>query len=212
MHGKERCNFSLTNCTEENFKKMKEIFYLTINYNSIKQQIHSSGGSCSVDFNSYISKSISTYKSLKDKCKEDKEPYCKFVQYIKKNYDENELLRLQCTSTNSDSSFRGSRQDLTNLYSPDESGFQDSPAGALYNSNSRVAMSVIFPLFGIVFILFVLYKFTVFGSCFKVLLMKNKIIRSNMNEEETNAFFESTYEHEDTGNKYNIRHIGYHAS
>ncbi|SBT55261.1 PIR Superfamily Protein [Plasmodium ovale wallikeri] len=212
MHGKERCSFSLTNCTEENFKKMKEIFDLTINYNSIKQKIQSSGGSCSVDFNSYISKSITTYKSLKDKCKENTEPYCKFVQYIQKNYDENELLRLQCTSTNSDSSFRGTGQDLSNLYFPEESGFQDSSAGAIDNSNSRVAMSVIFPLIGIVFIFFFMYKFTTFGSYFKVILMKNKIIRSNINEEETNAFFERTYEHEDIGSNFNLHHIGYHTS
>ncbi|SBT56724.1 PIR Superfamily Protein [Plasmodium ovale wallikeri] len=177
---------------------------------SLSKKIHSSNGSCSFDFNSYISKSITIYKNLKDKCKENAEPYCKFVQYKKKNYDENELLRLKCTSTNSDSSFRGTGQDLTNFYSPEESWNQDSSAGALDNSNSRVAMSVIFPLFGIVFIFFVFSQHL--DHALKVLLMKNKIIRSNMNEGGNNAFFERTYKHEDIGNKYNLRHIGYHTS
>ncbi|SBT71944.1 PIR protein [Plasmodium ovale] len=200
---REKCKFLLESCSEENFKKMKEMFHLTINYNSIKHYVHSSGGTCSSDYNSYINKIVSTYKIVKDECPNNK-PYCKFVEYIKGNYDQFHLLNLQCTSTSVHSAFsaRGQALDIS----------EDSTADAAGNSSSRVAMGVLFPLLCILFIFFALYTLTPFGSWFKVFLVKNKIIRHNINGEETIQSFEHTYVPEDIDNKCSSSYISYHAT
>ncbi|SBS95076.1 PIR Superfamily Protein [Plasmodium ovale curtisi] len=204
LYGNDRCRFSLEKCTVENFKKVKEIFDLTINYNSIKQKINLSSGTCSVHYNSYINKIVNTYKSLMSNCEQATEPHCKFVQYIKSSYDENDILNLQCIITSGDSANRVTEQRLD-----DQPGYADNVTGT---SNSSVAMGICFSVLGIIFICFALYRFTPFGSLFKVFLIKNKIIGHNINEEETNQFFEHTHVPADIVNMYGSRHIGYNAA
>ncbi|SBT56507.1 PIR Superfamily Protein [Plasmodium ovale wallikeri] len=84
-----------------------------------------------------------------------------------------------------------------------------------YQQELKKSFKIVFPcimVLGIPFISYIMYKFTPFGSWINTFLIKNKIIRHNMNEEVADQYFQDTYEHADIENMFNSHNIGYHAT
>ncbi|SBT54977.1 PIR Superfamily Protein [Plasmodium ovale wallikeri] len=83
-----------------------------------------------------------------------------------------------------------------------------------YQQALKKSVKIVVPcimLLGIPFFLYILHKFTSFGSWFNTFLIKNKIIQHDMNKGTTENFFEYTHGNKESGSKYSLHHIGYHA-
>ncbi|SBT58143.1 PIR Superfamily Protein [Plasmodium ovale wallikeri] len=84
-----------------------------------------------------------------------------------------------------------------------------------YQQELKRSVKIIVPciiILGTPIFLYILHKFTSFGSRFNTFLIKNKIIQHNINEETTDQFFEYTHEAEGRDIKYHLHHIGYHTT
>ncbi|SBT59059.1 PIR Superfamily Protein [Plasmodium ovale wallikeri] len=84
-----------------------------------------------------------------------------------------------------------------------------------YQHALKKSVKIVVPcimILAISFFLYILNKFTSFGSWFNTLLIKNKIFRNNMNEEVIEQFFEHTYEIKDRDSNYRLHNIGYHVT
>ncbi|SBT57853.1 PIR Superfamily Protein [Plasmodium ovale wallikeri] len=84
-----------------------------------------------------------------------------------------------------------------------------------YQHELKKSFKIVFPcimVLGIPFISYIMYKFTPFRSWINTFLIKNKIIRHNLNEEDGDQYFQDTYEHSDIENMFNSHNIGYHAT
>ncbi|SBT56635.1 PIR Superfamily Protein [Plasmodium ovale wallikeri] len=84
-----------------------------------------------------------------------------------------------------------------------------------YQQALKKSFKIVFPcimVLGIPFISYIMYKFTPFRSWINTFLIKNKIIRHNLNEEDGDQYFQDTYEHSDIENMFNSHNIGYHAT
>ncbi|SBT55248.1 PIR Superfamily Protein [Plasmodium ovale wallikeri] len=84
-----------------------------------------------------------------------------------------------------------------------------------YQRKINKAFKIVVPCIMILcisFFLYILHKFTSFGSWLNAFLIKNKIIPHNMNEEVTDQLFNYIYENEDRDNTCSSHHIGYHST
>ncbi|SBT57440.1 PIR Superfamily Protein [Plasmodium ovale wallikeri] len=84
-----------------------------------------------------------------------------------------------------------------------------------YQEALKKSVKIVIPcimILGIPFFFYILHKFTPFGSWFNNFLIKNKIIRHNINEEVTDGIFEHTNETNGRNSTHSLCYIGYPAT
>ncbi|SBT72322.1 PIR protein [Plasmodium ovale] len=185
------------------FPTLKKVYDYVQNYGTINNKLSTHGFKCTQEFNQYIETGYAAYDTFRKGCISNGES-CKFFNLIFDTVEKKQLKGLKCREIKDASFFRvlneededeESRRSLTKLGGPLDASqghmstmasshlglsAHDSSA-ASYNSTSSISMGILLPLFGSLFIFFVLYKFTPLGSWIHARFIKKKI---GFNEQE----------------------------
>ncbi|SBT84385.1 PIR protein [Plasmodium ovale] len=225
-NSKEICKFHMFSIDKVNFGKMKVLFDLAVNYDSIKHKFSDTDFRCSKSFDSYINDSVQAYLDAKAECSSFNEKmYCKVYNILKGLDSKGELPKLKCPR------LKESESDLTMTDAKESRGAhltdqnslrrhfatysdEDSANEMLYNDNTETKthiMVVLFPLMGLLPIFYILYKFSPLGSSLMSLLQNKKNTWNNLNENESKILLENTLNSEDI--MFTPEHyLGYHPS
>ncbi|SBT30899.1 PIR Superfamily Protein [Plasmodium ovale wallikeri] len=230
------CKFDFYQIDNDKFKKMKKLYDYTLDYNFLEYYIKEYENKCNQQYYDYITESHKIYDEVNTDCmtEKDSKPYCVVLDHIHNVYDGNKLKSLTCTVTSPDQLKRlkekliqleelneeqgdttDARQKLPTSHLGTTHAISDLPQSAestKYHSSSGIAAAVVLPLLGIIIILFILYKFTPLRFSLYSRLLKVKIIRSIIGNDEKQELSENSYDPLD-GYTHNNRHqISYHAA
>ncbi|SBT55107.1 PIR Superfamily Protein [Plasmodium ovale wallikeri] len=215
---------------DPNYTKIKELYEYALNYESLKKYFDVGERSCSGKDREYIEKSLKLYEQVKHECELETESLlCNALKKVREEYKEDKLSKLSCNGTidleKIKSEVQQSLADRESLSQPQVTSFQtradevtvgDFSTTQLPNADGGVkfsgynkAMSISFPMLGILFTFFVLYKFTPVGSWLYNRLLKRKAIDLNIKEEENNELFENTFYPINEKTNSNLHHLGY---
>ncbi|SBT00479.1 PIR Superfamily Protein, partial [Plasmodium malariae] len=188
----KKCNLFNFPYLKEDFEKMKNLYDYATNYDTIKRHIEDSTYICTQNMYDYIIKNDELYMNEKNKCKTqtaEKKDYCSVFEYIKDAYINERLPRLYCKVK--------SLETIVKAQEPYISQEEELSSGNLEQKRSvpfaNIIVSVIFPLVGILFIFFILFKFTSFKSWLKTLLLKKKIIQYSEDEQYIEGYLNKSY-------------------
>ncbi|SBT57426.1 PIR Superfamily Protein [Plasmodium ovale wallikeri] len=206
----ENCDIELYKIKKDDFDNMKTLYYYARDYKTIKNKIKDSGNNCSEVYHTYIEKGKEAYRDINIMClRENPEDevtakICNEFNYIKGMNSDEDLSKLTCNKTEIIPIQEEEEEDPELV----QHGLGESVSDG---TSSSTAMGIIFPFLGITLILFMLYKFSPFGPWLRSYLIKKKLIRYNIDENET--FQELPHEHDyaNKNNENDMRIIGYHA-
>ncbi|SBT56110.1 PIR Superfamily Protein [Plasmodium ovale wallikeri] len=212
-----QCKFDIYNIKRDDFEKLKVVYDFYQDYQTIQHRITAQEKKCSSNLFKYIENSKEQYNHFDTTCSKSKEGdnlhICKEFEYIK-NVDRSiDISKVSCTESKElqkrieqhDGSSREGGMESSHMY-------QDSQVqhgASTHSISSQIAMAIIFPFFGIILILFILHKFTPFGSLLRGYLLKNKLIRFKMDGEGIDDLLDNTYDFEGTKLEKG-QHIRYH--
>ncbi|SBT74148.1 PIR protein [Plasmodium ovale] len=214
---------------DPNYTKIKELYEYALNYETLKKYFDVGKRSCSGKDREYIEKSLKLYEQVKHECEiETDSLLCNALKEVREKYKEDKLSKLSCNGTINLEQIKSEvRRSLAARESPsqpqvttfqtraDEVTLDDFSITQLPNTDGAVnfsgykAMSISFPVFGILFIFFVLYKFTPVRSWLYSRLLKRKAIDLNIKEEENNELLENTFYPINENTNSNLHHLGY---
>ncbi|SBS90694.1 PIR Superfamily Protein [Plasmodium ovale curtisi] len=203
---------------KEDFNKEKKLYDYATNFDTIYHKLKDNGSKCTREVDDYLEEYVKQYKEIKQEC--DKTPntknYCKLLKTIHETYD-NKLSSVKCENIE--------------IYTPEEGDFSEGGPGLgrearAYSrdggtaelemqqtsqfTGSHAFMTITFPIFGIILVLFILYKFTPFGPLVSSRFLKRKIIHDNIDEENLQELLTNAYELEDRNSNRSKNHISYH--
>ncbi|SBT52301.1 PIR Superfamily Protein [Plasmodium ovale wallikeri] len=219
-------NFNLKdNCTKyfisfigyPQYKKMKELYDYALNYKYLLLGTDKDKLKCTTEENAYIEDSIRLYQEVKQDCSTDKDEkgYCVVIDDIEKEFSMGELSTLKCHE------IKESLSDLSEETEPEmdfetKSARAEDPVpgiGGVGSPSTHASpdnvVTGIFPALGVPLILFILYKFTPFGTWFKDRLQRNQIIEYNIHEDSSHELSENGFLHSNDESESFINHIGY---
>ncbi|SBT58717.1 PIR Superfamily Protein [Plasmodium ovale wallikeri] len=231
----DTCSINQTLGVEDYFNKTKMLYDYALDYSTIKLKLQNPNSQCSQQYNDYIHKHSENYKTIKGECTNGSEKlYCKLLEKLKKKSDEEifPLLRpckLKLTTSSyedkeiqdeEDGQFHGRVESYGNYqaekYSRSESvmigqtSLDPLKEQTSTHSNS-LPMAIAFPFFGISFILFILYKFTPFGTWLNATFLKKKNIRHYLEEEDIDNLIEQTSNPPNISTQNDEHSVSYHA-
>ncbi|SBT00237.1 PIR Superfamily Protein [Plasmodium ovale curtisi] len=207
------------------FKELKTLYDYASNYPTIKHYLMNNGFKCIQDIKNYIDQSLNVYNRLNDHCKSNnQEERCKLFRRIDQKHNYNELSNLKCTEVVHNSI------DLEGVTLPDRvtvghlpqddrrslmlsKGDSDemSPVGIPDQGTSSITITVLFPLFGILLVSFILYKFTLVGPWIMGHIRKKKVIHPYLDELEEPESLSNTYEFLNINSDNSEHHISYNS-
>ncbi|SBT72900.1 PIR protein [Plasmodium ovale] len=222
------CNYDLFFIPEENFKNMKKLYDFMLDYSLIKFYTSTENDHCNVNYNSYVKDSFKIYEQVKSECNSTWNAYCNVLNDIKEMNDNKELEKLECINPKPATFTRPEQQEHGRQegYLGDVFSGRHNSRGTMHdiavpvlaptedrshNSPVSTVMLIAFPLFGLLTILFLAYKFTPFGPWLYRFLLKRKIFRHHT-DEESQEFLENAYENTDRNLHFSEHHIGYSSS
>ncbi|SBT55831.1 PIR Superfamily Protein [Plasmodium ovale wallikeri] len=230
--------YFLSYLNEDNkYNEMKRLYDYALNYKILKFDIDKNNYQCTEYDEKYINDSISLYNEINSECSPESELlHCVALREIREFYPNEELLQLKCKNGISSKPPHARQGQLSGRLQLTENRMDthrhpygvDGSFGILPQesvdqfsgtseykpiiSNPHVLMAFIFPLLGVVLILFILYKFTPLGSLLYSRLLRIKRIRSTIGNDENEELLENSYYSMDAYT-YNSEHqIGYHAA
>ncbi|SBT55106.1 PIR Superfamily Protein [Plasmodium ovale wallikeri] len=182
-----------------NYNKIKNLYEYALNYDTLVKYYDQRGSLCSMEYKKYIEESLKTYEEAKHKCSSDTESLlCIALKDVRAVYNKEELSNITCNGTISLEKIRREVKqslvpevahldtqesrvasiDVERLSTGQYDTYITTPEGESSVSSSYKATLIVFPLFGILFILFSSYKFTPFGSWLKKYILN---ITNNQN-------------------------------
>ncbi|SBS82018.1 PIR Superfamily Protein [Plasmodium ovale curtisi] len=213
-----------------NYIKIKKLYEYALNYKTLHQYFDVEKRSCSGKDREYIEESLKLYEQVKHECELETESLlCNALKEVREEYKEDKLSKLSCNGTINIEQIKSEVQKSLALREspsqPQVAAFQThvdevivgdfsrtqlpNTDGAVKVSGYHKAMSISFPMLGILFIFFVLYKFTPVGSWLYSGLLKRKSIALNIKEEENNELFENTFYPNNENTNSSLHHLGY---
>ncbi|SBT57861.1 PIR Superfamily Protein [Plasmodium ovale wallikeri] len=216
-HGPTVCD--IANLPHKNdLNKEKKLYDYATNFDTIDRKLKDNGSKCTREVYVYLENYVTQYKEIKQEC--DKTPntknYCTLLKTIHETYDDNKLSNLKCKNiqiyTPEESDFPVGRLGLggeARAHSRDGGPAELGTQQTLQFTGSHAFMTITFPIFGIILVLFILYKFTPFGPLVSSFL-KKKIIHDNIDEENMEELLTNAYEHEDINFNVSKSRINYH--
>ncbi|SBT74116.1 PIR protein [Plasmodium ovale] len=223
---KEECTFDIPAHDEENFKNLKIFYDYANDYADVQGKAKNHGFTCTKEYKEYIEKGNEIYNQITRECTNPSSKiYCTYVQEIMKHYKDNTLSKQDCTviSTELKSEQQEQYAEAEALGYVPRGAFSYGSAslmGHSYSENadelspsySTVSMAIAFPIFGILFILFIFYKFTPLGSLLRERFLRRVMFRLNEEEVETHELLEHTYDPLNMNAENSNHHIRYQLS
>ncbi|SBT83348.1 PIR protein [Plasmodium ovale] len=228
-----KCTYDFYSVPEVDFEKLKTLFDYALDYSYINYYVNQYP--CTKANEEYINKRRSIYEEFNRECiSSNTKIYCNPLKsLIYAHYKNDKLLDLKC-KTVMDSSSSSRDQGHLDGDSFQTSGLDSEPLGYGRVSTfgdvhqnghgaqselaeatppsvpSNIIMSLFFPMIGIV-LLFILYKFTPFGSWMNSFILRKRKILSKVDSEMSDEFIEDGLEHENIypGGRH---HINYHQT
>ncbi|SBT55446.1 PIR Superfamily Protein [Plasmodium ovale wallikeri] len=227
-----QCTYNFYSVPEVDFEKLKTLFDYALDYSYINYYVNQYP--CTKANEEYINKRRSIYEQFNRECiSSNTKIYCNPLKsLISAHYKNDKLLDLKCKTVIDSSSSRdqghldGSSFQTGELGSEPLGQGRDSTFGNVHQTglgvqselaeatpplvDSNIIMSLLFPLIGIV-PLFILYKFTPFGSWINSFIPRKRKILSKIDSEMSDEFIEDALEHENIypGERH---HINYHPA
>ncbi|SBS98898.1 PIR Superfamily Protein [Plasmodium ovale curtisi] len=222
----DKCTIDIKIIFKDHFIKTKMLHDYALDYKTIKSKVESPDAECSKSYNAYIVKHSENYNKVKEECRTNESlPYCalytKITEYLlplRACRQKDSTLRTRHGEVMMDTfqgalSEGGHGDEFGRRMGHENSGELHFPltAQAHRTSNSSTIMSILFPVLGILFSFFILYRFTPAGSLLNTYLLKKKKFRTHVDEEETEHMLENTYEYVNRNMGYDTHHIGYNG-
>ncbi|SBT83494.1 PIR protein [Plasmodium ovale] len=195
-------NDIIVEISSDEFPTLKKIYDYIQNYGTINNKLSTHGYKCTQEFNEYIETGYAAYDTFRKRCISNGES-CKFFNLIFDTEEKKQLKVLKCREIKDASFFRvldeededeesrsttklgepldASQRHMSTMESSHLGLSTHDSSAAPYNSTSSISMEILLPLFGSLFIFFVLYKFTPLGSWIHARFTKKKI---GFNEQE----------------------------
>ncbi|SBS99702.1 PIR Superfamily Protein [Plasmodium ovale curtisi] len=215
-----------------NYTRMKQLYDYALNYRVLQSYFDEQKKPCTNEDKRLILENIKLYELVKSKCETNSGTdslLCTALGNIRSIYTNDELSKLTCngkiTEDDIQREIQNSLEELDSKTNPDvvampssgENGriVEEFKSGAVTPeetssfSTSSKATSVVFPLISTVFIFFSLYKFTPAGSWLHSRLLRNKIVKHNASEEESNEILEDTLNSVNNNITGYNHHVGY---
>ncbi|SBT52032.1 PIR Superfamily Protein [Plasmodium ovale wallikeri] len=214
---KEECSWDFVSyINQTDYDKMKRLYDYALNYKMLEFHIERNKYPCSQEDDDYIKKSIQLYNQAKSECVHDttSKKYCKAFSDITNIYTKDELSLLECKKTlSSDEAHREIQSMLEKQgqgvefreVAVDAHGILEQRAHSsdvTLRSSEEIspypalpsAMATVSPILGILLTFFVLHKFTPLGSWIHSLLLKRKVIESDIDVEKQHELLENIYD------------------
>ncbi|SBT58756.1 serine-repeat antigen [Plasmodium ovale wallikeri] len=177
---------------KEDFNKEKKLYDYATNFDTIDHKLRDNGYKCTREAYVYLEEYVKQYKEIKQECDKtsNTKNYCTLLKTIHETYDDNKLSNLKCKNiqiyTPEESDFPVGVSGLggeEQAYSRDEDTAELAMQETSQFTGSHAFMAITSPIFGIILVLFTLYKFTPFGPLVSSRFLKRKIIHDNIDEE-----------------------------
>ncbi|SBT55862.1 PIR Superfamily Protein [Plasmodium ovale wallikeri] len=204
---------------KEDFNKEKKLYDYATNFDTIDHKLRDNGYKCTREAYVYLEEYVKQYKEIKQECDKtsNTKNYCTLLKTIHETYNDNKLSNLKCKNieiyTPEESDFPVDRLGLggeAQAYSRDEDTEELAMQQTSQFTGSHAFMATTFPIFGIILVLFILYKFTPFGPLVSSRFLKRKIIHDNIDEENMQELLTNAYELEDGNSNSSKNHISYY--
>ncbi|SBT01034.1 PIR Superfamily Protein [Plasmodium ovale curtisi] len=215
---------------EDDYNKTKRMYDYALNYQMIEFHYDKNKKACTKDIHNYIENSTNLYKQIKQECTLQEKKHnkcCIALDDIKKVYPHDTLWKFTCNEvvtpetanvlekisklcapeTNIEACIAKINDRATQLTSLQNSMLK-SPEPESCSSGSHKAMAIAFPFLGIVFFLFIFYKFSPIGSWLHSILLRRKINKINIDEELEQETLDVSFDHIDKNSYNNERNIG----
>ncbi|SBS90307.1 PIR Superfamily Protein [Plasmodium ovale curtisi] len=214
---------------KDQFKKLKEFYDFSQNYDAIELITSPSVYECSHEYNNYILKSYELYENIKKDCLVDtRTPYCNIFRNTENNNPKVKNSRLICHNVKKPisskeerfgmhhglvgDSLQGAEDQLSSMRPGGvsslhaSSGHPDSEVSPINSSNPT---AIVLPVLGLFITIFILYKFTPIGTLIHGHFLREKINPWNADVDTANESLIEKYEHVDDTSQINMHNIGY---
>ncbi|SBT84389.1 PIR protein [Plasmodium ovale] len=225
FENKHECIFDILAYDQKNFNNLKVFYDYANDYSDIQRKVENHGFTCTKEYKQYIEKGNEIYNKITKECNNPASNiYCTYVQKIMNHYKGKILTELDCTVKSAELTDEGEQehtvQALGHFHRGHTSYGSDSLMGdshlrdadELSTSHSTVPMAIGSSLFGILFILFIFYKFTPLGSWVRERFLRRKMLGLNEQEVETHELLEHEYDPLNMNAQNSIHHIRYQLS
>ncbi|SCO92868.1 PIR protein [Plasmodium malariae] len=204
-----KCNCIFFSDTDkENFKRMKIVHDYCEDHESIKQTLRTNNNVCSYEFQEYLKEAVSTYKKVYSECESNGSPsYCVELKKHVPVCLVEKLEDLTCELKKVSLELEGSGG--FNYRSSDGLGSTNDPSTF---DSSQIFMSIFFPVVGILFISFMIYKFTPLLSCIRTQLRRKTLLGNNLDGEDTHELEEYGFMHKNLNLQRRHLNVYYHPS
>ncbi|SBS82038.1 PIR protein [Plasmodium ovale] len=217
----------------DDYKKMKSFYDYALNYQILQFDYEQSDKPCTKRIDNYIRTIINLYNQVKQECTRtanSTKKYCIALEDIKKVYPQGKLWKLTCNEVVTEKTAKilkeisTLREENTRLQEQITQNCEERVAGnceksALFrhdcppcSSGSNSCITVVVPLLVILFIFFILAKFTPLGSCLRRYIIRKKGEKMNINEERIEESLEHTFNYVDKNSEMGGNIIGYNPT
>ncbi|SBS82467.1 PIR Superfamily Protein [Plasmodium ovale curtisi] len=223
----EEYNKDLFKIAKDQLINLKKFYDFSQNHKAIEVITSPSDYECNDEYNNYTLQSYKLYEYIEREFLVDTTtPYCNIFRNIEKNNPKVKSTRLICHHIKKPVSSEEGRFKIKHGLEDessrrnDEQGSPMGPRGvsSLHGSsesqdketsptNSSNPTAIILPIFGLLCIFFILYKFTPLGTLIHDHFLKRKI--NQWNEETVDESFAEKYKPQDENSLVNIHNIGY---
>ncbi|SBS89136.1 PIR Superfamily Protein [Plasmodium ovale curtisi] len=218
-HGSTVCDIAILP-HKTDFNKEKKLYDYATNFDTIDRKLKGNGSKCTQEVYAYLEEYVNLYKEIKQECERTphNKNYCTLLSTIHETYDTNNLSNLKCKNIESNrpqykedfpvggSGLGGEVRAYSRAGVTEELAMQQTSQF----TGSHAFMTITFPIFGIILVLFILYKYTPFGPLVSSRFLKRKIIHDNIDEENMQELLTNAYEHEDENFNRSKNRISYH--
>ncbi|SBT73776.1 PIR protein [Plasmodium ovale] len=199
----DKCKCTYNSINKEHFKKMKTVFDYFYDHSFLTEELPQYNKRCDREYKEYLNYAVTTYDSVYKFCIEHRqESYCAdIVKFIPTFLSEKKLTSLECDLQETISDMKSSVSLTADM----------DPNLRSIGGSSEIFISIFFPLLGIIFIYFLLHKFTPVGTWIHKRLGFMKRIRPNLSDMGTNELIEDYSEPEKVNFGKNIFNIAYRS-
>ncbi|SBT33401.1 PIR Superfamily Protein [Plasmodium ovale wallikeri] len=208
-----KCDIISNSTVKDDFNKMKKLYDYITNYTTIHMYLMKKSFKCNEYYRKYSDEINLLYNQIKSNCLTSNHINCYMFKIIEKTYNSQNVKELRCDKVLTNTVNSSDQIEMSGSLPPGRENVIDSESrrsllagspdirGVSSQSVSDIVIILVFPLFSILIIIFILYKFTPFGPWFRNHLIRKKISEHNIYNEETNESLENTYEYLNT--RYN---------
>ncbi|SBT51980.1 PIR Superfamily Protein [Plasmodium ovale wallikeri] len=234
INGKCGCHF-ISYIEDSNYSEIKNLYDYALNYKNLQHYFDKGKITCSAKDKKYIKESLILYRNVKDLCKtksEQNKLLCEALKDTESIYNNDQLSKLTCNGELLVDETSREFQQMSQSQTADtqvQDGTVKSPIvdvsltemssfpaptsdGITQVSSSYKAMTISFPLVSILFIFFILYRFTPYGSWLSNHILKKRKIPLSVNEEIIGELSENVYDPINENVNDSVHHVGYHPA